>query len=89
MDEKEIYAQKLAKRAENGLLAIKIMFFIAIAVALGLVIFAITAFTAIEDAQAKLIGFAVFIAVIAALLIGVAVSIIIAKISLNKLKKLG
>ena len=57
--------------------------------AVGLVIFAITAFTAIDDAQAKLVGFVVFIAIIAALLIGVAVCIAVSKISLNKLKKLG
>lgn len=88
MDDKEIYAEKLAKRAERGLLAIKILFFISVAVAAGLVIFSITAFAAIDDAQAKLIGFTVFIAVIAALLAGVGVSFAVAKISLNRLKKL-
>ncbi|MDE6867848.1 MAG: hypothetical protein K2J83_01740 [Clostridia bacterium] len=88
MDEKNIYAQKLAKRAETGLAVIKILFFISLAAALGLVIFSITAFTVIDDAEAKLIGFAVFIAVIAALIIAVAVCFAVAKISLIKLKKM-
>ena len=89
MDEKELYAEKLARRAERGLLAIKILFFIGIAVAAGLVIFAIIAFTAIEDAQAKIAGFAVFISLIAALLVSVCVSFAVAKSSLIKLNKLG
>ena len=89
MEEKEIYAQKLAKRAENGLLAIKILFFIGLAVAAGLVVFAIVAFTALDGEQAKVIGFAVFIALIAALLVSVCVCFAIAKLSLIKLKKLG
>ena len=88
MDEKEIYAEKLAKRAENCLFALKILFFIALAVAVGLVIFAIVAYTAMDDAHAKLVGFVVFISVIAALLIGFAACITVSKISLNKLKKI-
>ncbi len=89
MDEREQYAEKLAKRAERGLFAIKILFFIGVAAAVGLVIFSIVAFTAIDGELERLIGFAVFIAVIAALLTGVAVCVIVSKISLNKLKKLG
>lgn len=88
MDEKEQYAQKLAKRAEMGLLAIKIQFIIGLVVAAGLVIFAITAFTVLDDAQAKLIGFSVFISLIAALLVSVCVSFGVAKYSLIKLKRL-
>ena len=88
MDEKEIYAEKLAKRAENCLLALKILFFAGLAVAVGLVIFAIVAYTAMDDTHAKLIGFVVFVSVIAALLVGFAVCITLSQISLNKLKKI-
>ena len=89
INEKEQYAEKLAKRAERGLFAIKILFFISVAAAVGLVIYSIVAYTAIDGASEKLIGFVVFIAVIAALLTGVVVCVIVSKVSLNKLKKLG
>ena len=86
-EEKELYARLLAARAERSVKAIKILFFVLIAVASATVTIAATGFIKTNTAGA-LGGFAALVGVAVALFIAVAACFITAKISLNKLKNL-
>lgn len=90
-EEKELYARLLAARAERSVKAIKILFFVLIAVAFVTVVYAVTiaatGFIRTNTAGA-LGGFAALIGVAVALFIAVAACFITAKTSLNKLKNL-
>lgn len=88
IQDKAAYAEKLAHRAEAGLLAVKI-FFIAVAVTVfGLIVFAIAATAADMSTKARLIGLIVFLGVTVLLFAGVVVSFFYSKINLDRLKKL-
>ena len=90
-EENSALAQKLAHRADTCVKVIKILFIAVLTVAAALILFAIiiSATGFIKDNRTgTLIGFIVFEATLVLLLVGVVASYIVAKVSLNKLKKL-
>ena len=89
--ENSALAEKLAHRAEVCVKVVKILFIAVLAVAVALILFAIiiSATGFIKDNKTgTLIGFVVFEATLLLLLAGVVAAYIIAKLNLNKLKKL-
>lgn len=88
MEDKEEYAKRLMSRAELGLKIMKILFIASCATALGFVVFAIVSACVGITAQGRIIGYIVFVAVIAVLMGAVAAAFFVTKSNLGKLKKL-
>jgi len=88
IQDKAAYAEKLAHRAEAGLLAVKILFIAVAVTVLGLIIFAIAAAAAEMSTKARLIGLIIFLCLTVLLFAGVVASFVYSKINLDRLKKL-
>ena len=86
--DKEQYAKALANRAEKAVKILKVLVIVALAIAVGLLIFSIVALTVIKDSETGVIGLAVFMSCISALLIAIASIFVFTLLTLNKLKKL-